>query len=40
MFAADPNIRAYFFGTRKLFLNAVLYGPGMGTRFEGPYQQQ
>jgi hypothetical protein len=37
LFANGPNIRAYFYGSRKLFLNAVLYGPGMGSRFEGPY---
>lgn len=39
LFAADPHIRAYFFGTRQLFVNALLYGPGMGSRFEGPYEQ-
>ncbi|MFQ5500303.1 MAG: M14 family zinc carboxypeptidase [Candidatus Zixiibacteriota bacterium] len=37
MFANDPNLRAYFYGTRKMFVNAVLYGPGMGSRFDGPY---
>ena len=40
MFAAEPNHRAYFYGTRKLFMNALLYGPGMGTRFEGPYSER
>ncbi|UCC43760.1 MAG: hypothetical protein JSU65_11645 [Candidatus Zixiibacteriota bacterium] len=40
MFAAEPNHRAYFYGTRKLFVNALLYGPGMGTDFEGPYSEQ
>lgn len=39
MFATDPDVRAYFYGTRKLLLNAVLYGPGMGASFEGPYEQ-
>jgi hypothetical protein len=29
LFATDPNIRAYFYGTRAMFVNAVLYGPGM-----------
>jgi hypothetical protein len=29
LFAADPNNRAYFYGTRAMFVNAVLYGPGM-----------
>jgi hypothetical protein len=38
MFAADPNMRAYFYGTRTMFVNALLYGPGMGSSFEGPYE--
>lgn len=29
LFAFDPNLRAYFYGTRKMFVNALLYGPGM-----------
>ncbi len=37
LFAADPNMRAYFYGSRQLFVNALLYGPGMGSRFDGPY---
>ncbi len=40
LFAIDPNIRAYCYGTRQLFVNALLLGPGMGSRFEGPYEQQ
>ncbi|HWR82778.1 MAG TPA: hypothetical protein VN285_05720 [Candidatus Deferrimicrobium sp.] len=39
MFAVDPNIRAYFWGTRRLFVNAILYGPGMTTGRE-PYEQE
>jgi hypothetical protein len=39
MFAADPNMRAYFWGTRKMFVNAILYGPGMTRGFE-PYGEQ
>jgi hypothetical protein len=31
LFADDPNFRAYFWGTRQLLVNAILYGPGMGT---------
>ncbi|MDH3891651.1 MAG: M14 family zinc carboxypeptidase [candidate division Zixibacteria bacterium] len=38
MFATDPNFRAYNWGTRALFVNAVLYGPGMGSRTE-PYRR-
>jgi len=39
MFASDPNIRAYFWGTRKMFVNAILYGPGMTRGFE-PYEER
>jgi len=28
LFLTDPNFRAYSYGTRGLFVNAVLYGPG------------
>jgi hypothetical protein len=40
LFAAHPNFRAYNFGIRQLFVNAILYGPGLGSSFEGPYIQQ
>jgi hypothetical protein len=40
LFAGRPNFRAYNFGTRQLFVNAILYGPGLGSSFEGPYIQQ
>ncbi len=30
LFADDPNFRAATLGTRRLFANAVVYGPGMG----------
>jgi hypothetical protein len=38
LFATDPNMRAYFYGTRKMFVNAILYGPAMtGAYYEyGP----
>ncbi len=36
MFAAHPNVRAYFYGTRQMLVNAILLGPGFGSRFEGP----
>lgn len=29
MFGAEPTFRAYTWGIRRLFVNAVLYGPGM-----------
>jgi len=31
LFATDPNFRGYFHNTERLFLNALLLGPGMGT---------
>ncbi|MBD3403816.1 hypothetical protein GF420_13055 [candidate division GN15 bacterium] len=38
MFATPPNMRAYFFGTRQMFVNALLYGPGW-TRSNSPYSE-
>lgn len=40
LFADEPNMRAYFYGTRRMLMNAVLYGPGMGTAFEVPYKKK
>ncbi len=40
LFSNDPNPRAYYYGTRKMFINAILYGPGMGTWGEEPYQDE
>ena len=37
LFGGDPNFRGYFLGTRRLFLNAVLLGPGVGTRRTVPW---
>jgi hypothetical protein len=37
LFADDPFFRAYFHGTKRLFLNAVLLGPGMGTSQPAPW---
>jgi hypothetical protein len=31
LFADDPVFRGYFLGTARLFGNAVVYGPGLGT---------
>ncbi len=39
IFAGDPNMRAYWYGTRKMFVNAVLYGPGFTSGFE-PYSEE
>jgi len=37
LFAFDPNFRGYFWGSRRLFLNAVLLGPGLGTDQSVPW---
>ena len=37
LFADDPVFRGYFHGTKRLFLNAVLLGPGMGTSQPAPW---
>jgi hypothetical protein len=37
LFASDPNFRGYFWGTQRLFLNAVLLGPGLGTAPTTPW---
>jgi hypothetical protein len=35
-FADDPVFRGYTLGTARLFSNALVYGPGMGTRVPVP----
>ncbi len=37
LFANDPNFRGYFWGTERLFLNAVLLGPGLGAAHTIPW---
>ena len=37
LFADDPNFRGQFDGTQRLFMNAVLLGPGLGTRHTTPW---
>lgn len=32
LFSNEPNFRAYFYGTTRMLLNAILYGPGFGSR--------
>lgn len=32
LFTGPPNFRAYFWGSRQMLVNAILYGPGMSTR--------
>ena len=37
LFADQPYFRSYFHGTKRLLLNAVLLGPGLGTRQTPPW---
>jgi len=37
LFAGDPNFRGCFWGTQRLFLNAALLGPGLGTSRTVPW---
>jgi hypothetical protein len=37
LFASDPNFRGYFWGSERLFLNAVVLGPGLGARHIVPW---
>lgn len=37
LFLDHPVHRGWMLGTRRLFLNAVLYGPGKGTRWSTPW---
>jgi hypothetical protein len=40
LFTEEPNFRGYFWGTRRLLVNAILYGPGMvGGGFEDKHQE-
>ena len=37
LFSGYPIFRSFFFGSKRLFVNAILLGPGMGARWSGPY---
>jgi len=37
LFAGEPNMRSFFYGSKRLFVNAILLGPGMGVRWPAPY---
>jgi len=37
LFLSEPEFRGWTLGTRRLLMNAVLYGPGLGTRWPTPW---
>jgi len=38
LFAGEPHFRAYFHGSGRLLINAILLGPGFGTRQAEPWK--
>ncbi len=37
LFLDEPDFRDWTLGTRRLLLNAILYGPGLGARWSSPW---
>ncbi len=37
LFVDEPNFRAWTLGTRRMLVNAILYGPGLGTEWSTPW---
>jgi hypothetical protein len=37
LFLNDPGFRGWTLGTRRMLINAILYGPGLGTRWSTPW---
>ncbi len=37
LFLSEPEFRGWTLGTRRLLVNAVLYGPGLGTSWPAPW---
>jgi hypothetical protein len=37
LFLDEPGFREWTLGTRRLLINAMLYGPGLGTRWPTPW---
>jgi hypothetical protein len=37
LFLSEPEFRGWTLGSRRLLLNAILYGPGLGTRWSTPW---
>ena len=40
LFAGNPAFRGYWLGTRRLLMNAAVFGPGMGTSTNPPYSSE
>jgi hypothetical protein len=37
LFLSEPEFRGWTLGTRRMLVNALLYGPGLGTRWSNPW---
>ncbi len=37
LFATHPDLRSFFYGSKRLLVNSILLGPGMGARWSVPY---
>jgi hypothetical protein len=37
LFLNEPEFRGWTLGSRRLLLHAILYGPGLGTRWSNPW---
>ncbi|HXV75739.1 MAG TPA: M14 family zinc carboxypeptidase [Candidatus Polarisedimenticolaceae bacterium] len=37
LFLSEPEFRGFTLGTRRLLVNAILYGPGLGTEWSNPW---
>jgi hypothetical protein len=37
LFLNEPGFRGWTLGTRRMLVNAILYGPGLGTRWPNPW---
>jgi hypothetical protein len=37
LFLNEPGFRGWTLGTRRMLINAILYGPGLGTRWPNPW---
>ena len=37
LFLNEPEFRGWTLGTRRMLVNAILYGPGLGTRWSHPW---